>query len=688
MDSSNPLREKTPASLKGIGEKTQKLFGSIGIDTLDQLIHYYPRAYDAYGKCLRIGELLPGAKQAVCIRVQRPPVVKRTQRTEITILEAADETGKMEVIWFHMPYLRSVLKTGGTYVLRGAVQVKGKGVSMEHPEIFSPEDYRKIQGSIQPIYGLTAGLRNKTVGKAVRQVLENYAFAEYLPEEFLEEWQLTDRQDAISHIHFPENETQLADARGRLVFDEFLFYFLKLARLGEEQKKLVSRYRFEKTRVTQSVLEALPFELTGAQKRVWEEIQGEMRASYVMNRLLQGDVGSGKTIIAFLAMLLALENGYQCALMAPTEVLAVQHYRSFLKLLKENGLETTGTALLEGSLPAKEKRKIQEEIEAGTIRAVIGTHALLQEKVKFANLALVITDEQHRFGVRQRQTISGKGEQPHVLVMSATPIPRTLALILYADMRISVLDELPASRLRIKNCVVNPSYRKTAYQFMEKEIRSGHQVYVICPMIEENEELSCENVFACAQKMRKIFPKDVEIGILHGRMSPAEKEAAMLAFSENRMQILVSTTVVEVGVDVPNATVMLIENAERFGLAQLHQLRGRIGRGSAQSYCIFMQSDGTQEENQRLKILEESNDGFYIAGEDLKLRGQGDLFGLRQSGETGFSLANPLKDAKLLEMAKTAAWRIYAEDPELKTQKYTKLGEVFDFSRIQDDGTL
>ena len=686
IKTSNILESARLSDLKGIGEKTEKLFGKVGINDLGQLIHYYPRAYDYHAACVRIGELKLSEKQAVKIRVQKAPVVKRGGRIDITILNAEDETGRLEAVWFNMPYLRSVLKCGAEVVLRGIVREKNGHKCMEHPEIFTVSAYEDIQGSIQPIYSLTSGLKNKTVAKAVHQVFEKYEFGEYLPDDILTRYSLTSRQNALTGIHFPNNSESLRSSRERIVFDEFLFFLLKLAAMGENAERAENTHKIKDFSLSEKVSAHLSYTLTDAQKKAWEEIQEDLSSDGVMNRLLQGDVGSGKTIIAFLAALCVMDAGFQCALMAPTEILAEQHYETFLRLLKDNSLPEDDVVLLTGSLSASDKQKAHKAISDGRAKVVIGTHAVIQKSVEFADLGLVITDEQHRFGVMQRKNISEKGNTPHVIVMSATPIPRTLAIILYGDLKISVLDELPAKRLKIKNCVVDTSYRKTAYSFIKKEIDKGRQAYIICPMIEPNEDLGCENVIEYAQKLRRIFGNGVNIGMLHGRMKAAEKTAVMEAFAKNEIQILVSTTVVEVGIDIPNATVMLIENAERFGLAQLHQLRGRIGRGTEQSYCIFMQTgDG---KNDRLEILNSSNDGFYIAREDLKLRGQGDLFGLRQSGEAGFMLADPLADCEILQNASEAVKEIIKNDPSLISEKYSRLAKAARQMETEADGVL
>ena len=434
------------------------------------------------------------------------------------------------------------------------------------------------------------------------------------------------------------------------------------------------------------MIESLPYALTNAQKRVWNEIERNMTGKGLMSRLVQGDVGSGKTIIAFLSMILAAANGYQAALMAPTEVLAKQHYQELCRLLESQDLPYKAL-LLTGSNTAKEKRERYQAIESGEARLIIGTHALIQEKVVYENLALVITDEQHRFGVNQREDLSKKGTRPHVLVMSATPIPRTLAIILYGDLDISIMDELPARRLPIKNCVVDISYRPKAYRFIEKQVEQGRQVYVICPMVEESEGLEAENVLDYSSKLSQCLPSQIKVASLHGRMKPAQKNQIMEEFAQNKIQVLVSTTVVEVGVNVPNATVMMVENAERFGLAQLHQLRGRVGRGEHQSYCIFVQGGEDEETRKRLEILVKSNDGFFIAGEDLRLRGPGDFFGVRQSGDMEFALGDIFQDSQILKEASEAAGSILLLDRDLTMEQNRKLRDRLEvYGRNQREG--
>ena len=653
-------------TLKGVGEKTEKLFGKIGVTDIESLLSYYPRNYDAYEEPVEIQSLEEGAVAAISATVTAGVYVNQVRNLQVITTTVADLTGKISVTWFNAPYLRSTVRKGSRFVLRGRVARKQGKLQMEHPEIFTPAAYEEILHSLQPIYGLTAGLSNKTIVKLIHQVLDEQKLqVEYLADEYKEKYHLADRNFAVPAIHFPQNMQELLSARRRLVFDEFLLFILAVQMLKEKTEEAPNAFPMHPVWTTEQIIENLPYDLTNAQLNVWHEIKRDLSGQALMSRLIQGDVGSGKTILAFLAMIMTAENGYQAVLMAPTEVLARQHFQAMEKLLQEQNINFGHPVLLTGSDTAKEKREKYALIASKEANIVIGTHALIQEKVQYNNLGLVITDEQHRFGVKQREALTTMGNPPNVLVMSATPIPRTLAIIIYGDLDISVIDELPAQRLPIKNCVVDTSYRPKAYSFMEKQIRQGRQVYVICPMVEESEGMDGENVLDYTMKLRNIFPADIHVASLHGKMKAKEKNAVMEAFAAGEVQILVSTTVVEVGVNVPNATVMMVENAERFGLAQLHQLRGRVGRGEYQSYCIFMQGSDAKETSKRLEILNKSNDGFYIAGEDLKLRGPGDLFGIRQSGLLEFKLGDIYQDADILKAASETAADILSLDEDL-----------------------
>ena len=643
-------------TLKGIGEKTEKLFAKVGIYNLQQLLHYYPRDYDCYAEPVPLRECRQEEKNAVYGRIVHSPSVKGNQRKSVVVLELYEEPVRLQLTWFNMPFLRSTLKKGSVFIFRGKIQEKSGRLVMEQPEIFTPAAYHELLASLQPVYGLTAGLTNKMVSKAVAQVLERCAPAQdYLPEKIRARYELCEINYALHEVHFPKDQEHLATARRRIVFEEFFLFLLSLRQLKEQTEGITNVFPIRAVWKTEEVIENMPYRLTNAQMRVWGELERDLKGHTRMARLVQGDVGSGKTILAFLAMIMTAENGYQSALMVPTEVLARQHYESLCTLLKENNLTEYNPRLLTGSTKAKERREIYASLEDGSCKMVIGTHALIQEKVQYKNLALVITDEQHRFGVRQRTALAEKGEPPNVLVMSATPIPRTLAIILYGDLSISVIDELPAKRLPIKNCVVDTSYRPKAYRFITRQVELGRQAYVICPMVEESEQIEAEDVISYTEKLRSTLPQDITVSYLHGKMKPAKKNEIMEAFVKNEIQVLVSTTVIEVGVNVPNASVMMIENAERFGLAQLHQLRGRVGRGDAQSYCILCYGKDGEKTKKRLEILNKSNDGFYIANEDLRLRGPGDLFGIRQSGELAFRIGDVFQDAAILQEANDAA---------------------------------
>ena len=660
MTEGTPIRE-----IKGIGEKTEKLFEKLNIYTAGDLLRYYPRGYDVYEEPVPVSEVEEGKICTVTGAIFGRVQVAGNRRLPVTTLHVRDLTGTLKAVWFRMPFLRNTFADGGAVTLRGRVARKGRELVMEQPEIFyPPQKYEEKSGTLQPIYGLTKGLTNNGVSKAVGQVLKNLDLSrEVLPEELRMKYGLAEYNYALRGIHFPEDKEVYFHARKRLVFEEFLAFVLSLRRLKDSNQRMENNYVMDVDEKVEKLIGELPFSLTGAQRKVWGEIAGDLASDTVMSRLVQGDVGSGKTIVAVLALLNTALHGYQAAMMAPTEVLARQHYESITKLLEEYEIPVK-VELLTGSMTAKEKRRAYDRIECGYARIIIGTHALIQSAVNYDCLALVITDEQHRFGVKQREAFAGKGGMPHVLVMSATPIPRTLAIILYGDLDISVIDELPANRLPIKNCVVDTGYRKTAYTFMKKEIAAGRQCYVICPMVEESEQLEAENVQDYGAMLQEEMGPDIRVACLHGKMKPALKDEIMEAFGRNEIQILVSTTVIEVGIDVPNATVMMIENAERFGLAQLHQLRGRVGRGKHQSYCIFMSASRAEETKERLSILRDTNDGFKIASEDLRLRGPGDLFGIRQSGLLNFRLGDVFQDAKILQMANEAADEILKNEEE------------------------
>lgn len=650
--------------VKGIGEKTEKLFQKLGVYTTDDLIEFYPRNYDMYQAPIKVCELDNQSVAAFHCVIVTTPVIRQVRKLSILILNVKDEDGEnITVKWYNMPFLKNKFRIGQHYVFRGKVSKNnfyGKDrnngkITLEQPEIYLPEEYAGKQGVLSPIYRLTEGLSNKIVTKSVKQVIENeFAGYEFLAEEILQKYHLMGYQTAILKIHFPETEEEMQEARRRLAFNEFFLFLMALHRFKEEEGVVLNEYPVDDFKRTDAFLESLPYELTGAQKKVIAQMRNDFSGKRPMNRLVQGDVGSGKTIVALTGLLDIAFQGYQGALMAPTEVLAVQHYESISKMLEENNIPLR-VELLTGSMKAKEKRQAYERIELGISDIIIGTHAIIQDAVRYYNLALVITDEQHRFGVKQREKLSDKGLYPHIMVMSATPIPRTLAIILYGDLDVSVIDELPVGRQPVKNCVVGREYRPNAYRFLAEQVHQGYQCYVICPMIEENENLESTDVISYAEILRENLPDDIRVEYLHGKMHPGRKNEIMECFAANEIQVLVSTTVIEVGVNVPNATVMMVENAERFGLASLHQLRGRVGRGKAQSYCIFISTSDKAETKKRLEILNKSNDGFEIADWDLRLRGPGDFFGIRQSGDMDFKIADIYSDAKTLQEAAEAA---------------------------------
>ncbi|MBD5461180.1 MAG: ATP-dependent DNA helicase RecG [Lachnospiraceae bacterium] len=664
--------------LKGIGEKSANLFHKLNIDTLDDLLHYFPRDYETFLPPVKAGSAKAGEVCTLRLKLREAPALRRVRGLTILTMRAQDDTGCVNLTFFNMPYLKNTLKSGSCYLFRAQLQERGNGRYMEQPRIYKEEEYRLLTEGIQPRYALTKGITNQGIVRAVRQALQLCVLPEDpLPEDIRIRYGLAGYREAFFQIHFPETQEKLIGARKRFAFDEFLTFILLLRRSREASESVRSHFPMIETADTARLMEKLPYRLTNAQLRAWEEIRQDLSGENCMNRLVQGDVGSGKTVVALLGLLMCVSNGYQGAMMAPTEVLARQHYDTFCAFTEQYGLPFR-PVLLTGSMKAQEKRDAYARIASGEANLVLGTHAVIQEKVKFCRLALVITDEQHRFGVRQRQNLAEKGEAPHVLVMSATPIPRTLAIILYGDLHVSVIDELPGDRLPIKNCVVGTAYRSTAYKFIAAQVKEGRQAYVVCPMVEEGEMEGLENVTDYADKLRAALPPDVQVAHLHGKMRPAEKNRVMEAFAAKNIDVLVSTTVIEVGINVPNATVMMVENAERFGLAQLHQLRGRIGRGAYQGYCIFVSGMERPDIMERLQILNRSNDGFRIADEDLRLRGPGELFGVRQSGALSFQVGDIYQDADMLKCAVECADDILKEDSGLESEKYRALRNYFE----------
>lgn len=697
--------------LKGIGDKTARLLNKLSVYTAEDLVRLYPRSYDICGKPVLVSEIPEHTGDsliAVDAVVARTPALKRVRNLQILTVTLRDEKGGLlKATWFNMPYLLGSLKPGYRYIFRGRPVFCNGDWVMEQPVLYTMEGYSSQIGIMQPIYPLTRGLSNKIVSKAMQQALDiKELVPELLPAELRRSNELAEINFAMRAIHFPKDMNDYEAARKRLVFDEFFFFMLNVRRMKENNSRQPNLSRIADDARTDEFIKKLPYELTNAQKRTWQEVSSDMNGERLMNRLVQGDVGSGKTIIAVLALMNTVYAGYQGAMMVPTEVLARQQYDDTCAMFEKYGININ-VSLLIGSMTASAKKKERQRIASGEAGIVIGTHALIQAGVEYANLGLVVTDEQHRFGVHQRESLTQKGSSVHTLVMSATPIPRTLAIIIYGDLDISVMNELPSSRLPIKNAVVGTDYRPNAYRFIENQVQAGHQAYVICPMVEAREDgdvmedgrgdtfantnmhATLENVVDYTTMLKKNLPSSINVEYLHGKMKPAVKDEIMERFHSGQTQVLVSTTVIEVGVNVPNATVMLIENADRFGLAQLHQLRGRVGRGAYQSYCIFVGTSNAKKENMdRLGILRESNDGFRIAEEDLKLRGPGDFFGIRQSGDMQFTIGDIYKDANLLKDASDAAAAIIENDPDLENDANAGLRMYFDRTDNKGDVVL
>lgn len=654
--------------LKGVGPKVKEELNKIGIFNALDLLLYFPRDYEiscydkTFGECEIDEKILIECK---VMSVNRD-VKTRTGKT-ITSINFNDGNSIFKGIWFNQPYMKNNFKVGVTYLIKGKVSKSSSGKVLSNPQIVRNTTI-DTQGIIAK-YPLRGKLTNTLFNKLITQLLVQIKIEENMPEWILKKYSLTSLNEAIYNIHSPRNRGNLEEAKRRLKFQELFMYSLKILMLKDYVKKSKKGIPYKMSDELVELKNSLPFNLTNAQSRVVREILKDQKSPYPMNRLVQGDVGSGKTIVALIGLFNVIKNGFQGAMMAPTEILATQHYKEATKILKEFNIEIE---LLTGSTTKKNKEIIKERLKNGEIQLVIGTHALIEENVEFKNLGFVITDEQHRFGVNQRCRFSSKNNKVDVLVMTATPIPRTLSLYLYGDLDISIIDELPPGRKPIETKFVNKTERDMVYEFALREIEKGRQIYIVCPLVEENEDLKLSSVESLHEELKEKYFKSHSIEILHGRMRPKEKDAIMREFKEGRIKALVSTTVIEVGVNVPNSSVMIIENAERFGLAQLHQLRGRVGRGEYQSYCLLIADVKSETTRRRMEIMTESNDGFYIAEEDLKLRGTGELFGIRQSGESELLLANEVEDIEMLKVANKEAKEVLNSKNEenVKIKKY------------------
>lgn len=676
MEDFQDLQEKV-STLKGVGPKKQQRFLKLNIETLEDLLYHFPRDYEDRRETKKVRDLVDGEKTSLELRVH--PLKKRRafgKGPSLLQLIGQDDTGRMIITFFNQPYLNQKLSGGTKLRIYGEVKRGPKGLEITNPDFTILDEKRQNPWQeIFPIYPLTKDISHKELVKLIRMLLESLKkenrqdLFENLPEELINENKLCQRLMALEHIHFPQNAKGLKVAKYRLVYEEFFFLMITL-NFKKTKVREQSGIPLQGDREVQKFLQALPFEATKAQETVIQEVLQDLKRPVPMSRLVQGDVGSGKTVVAMAALVAAVAGKTQGAMMAPTEILAKQHFKTLSQFLNPLGISV---GLLTGSLTPKNKKLMQEKIREGKIDVVVGTHAVIGEKVDFHNVSVVITDEQHRFGVRQRKTLSGKGRNPHVLVMSATPIPRTLAYILYGDLEVSVIDQMPKGRKPIKTKAYPMNQRDIVYEQMKDQLNQGRQAYVVCPLIDESETLDLNAAIDLQERLSKNILKDYKIGLLHGKMSNIDKENVMKKFTEGALQVLVSTTVVEVGVDVPNATVMVIENAERFGLAQLHQLRGRIGRGEHQSYCYLLHQQAKEHTQKRLEIMERTNNGFVISEKDLEIRGPGELFGLRQHGIYNLKIANFFRHQKILKKVQQDVKALLKEDPKLQLEKNQKL---------------
>lgn len=666
----NDILNKCITAVKGIGAKRAGLFNKLGIFNVGDLIFYYPRDYEDRSRIKKIAQLEDGEKCAF-IGVIDSRVREKHIRKGLSIYEVSvkDDTGKITAVWYNQHFIKNVFKMGDKYIFYGMISRKFNSLEIQNA-IYEREDKKDKLMGIVPVYPSTKGLTQNIIRSSIKAALEltDGKFEEVLPEWIKKEYSLLGLDYSISNIHFPKSNDDFIKARYRLVFEELFLLQLALLSVKNTLRKNKKAIKFQKNREKiEEFIKNIGFNLTNAQRKVFDEIEKDMESDKVMNRLVQGDVGSGKTIVAIIALYKAVINGYQGALMVPTEILARQHFETIHSLFLKEGIKVD---LLVGSQTAKEKKNILKDIEEGKTDVVIGTHAIIQDSVKFLRLGLVITDEQHRFGVRQRAVLSNKGNNPDMIVMTATPIPRTLALILYGDLDISIIDELPPGRKPVETYVVDNSMRKRINNFIRKKVLEGRQVYIVCPLIEESDSVDLKSAEKLAEKIKKDDFKDLNVGLIHGKMSGKDKENVMESFLKGEIDILVSTTVIEVGVNVPNAAVMVIENSERFGLSQLHQLRGRVGRSVHKSYCILYNEGKNKVAKERMKVMEKNSDGYIISRKDLEIRGPGEFFGTRQHGIPQLKIANLYNDMDILKKAQTAALDLIKKDQDFTMKEH------------------
>jgi ATP-dependent DNA helicase RecG len=672
----NDKLDKPLQYLKGVGEARAALFKKLGIFTVGDMITHYPREYEDRSRLKKLIELQDGDQCSFEGYIASKPVVSRPRRG-LTVCRASirDDTGIINATWFNQPYLKDVFRMGEKYLFYGRI-TRRRTFEVVNPVYEKIDDAGPVNTCrIIPIYPSTGKLTQNAIRAVIRNALEfaGDSIDDILPRWVRESYSLTDALYAVRNIHYPENDEAFLKARERLVFEELFLLQTTLMSLKADSERSGSGIRFGAGTEVRKFIDDLPYKLTNAQLRVFSEIERDMESSKAMNRLVQGDVGSGKTIVAVLALVKAVKSGYQGAFMAPTEILAGQHYITFSKLLEPLGIKVS---LLTGSTTAKESRKILEQISLGETDIVIGTHALIEDKVVFKKLGLVVTDEQHRFGVRQRAALGRKGDNPDILVMTATPIPRTLALILYGDLDISIIDELPPGRKKVLTYAVDSGMRERVNNFIRKQVNEGRQVYIVCPLVEESDAVEAKSASELSAELAQKTFSDLKVGMIHGKMRPAEKEDVMARFAAGDIDILVSTTVIEVGVNVANATLMVVENAERFGLSQLHQLRGRVGRSEYQSYCILFNDNKSEVTRERMKVMEKTSDGFVISEKDLELRGPGDFFGTRQHGIPDLKIANLYRDVEILKKAQEAAIKLFETDRAMQSPENRLLGEA------------
>jgi ATP-dependent DNA helicase RecG len=677
-------------NIKGIGPVKAKLFNKLGLNTIEDLLEYYPRGYKDKSQTTKIKDLQPEESYTVRVRTSGKAQEGRGKSgIIITKLTVFDDTGKLNVVWFNNRYVKNTFKEGDEVLLYAKVKRIGKDLVMETPE------YERVAVGnsvnlmrIAPYYSLTEGLSQKDIRKALNAALQqiNEKLTDVFPEELRKKYGMAEINFCINNIHFPETLDNLELARRRLIFEEFFMLqsgLVHIKKISNEGKTGIS---FDKINEIQEFIAKLPFKLTSAQLRVFEEVSKDMESTNVMNRLVQGDVGSGKTAVAALALFKCVRSGYQGVMMVPTEILAEQHMLTLAQLFKDTDVNI---GLLKGSMSGKEKERVLAAVQAGEIDIVVGTHALIQNSVSFKKLGLVITDEQHRFGVRQRAILSAKGNNPDMMVMTATPIPRTLSLIVYGDLDVSIINEMPPGRKKVETYFVDSAKKERLMNFVKKELDAGRQAYFVCPLVEESEKLELNSAVEYSEEIKEEYFKNYRVGLLHGKMKADEKNAVMESFREKETQILVSTTVIEVGVNIPNATIMVIEDADRFGMAQLHQLRGRVGRGEYQSYCILISDTKSEAAQERLKYMTKTENGFEVAEKDLEFRGSGEILGQRQHGLPGFKLADIFRDFELLKLSKNAVEFIHEND-KLSNDEYKRMKAILDsrFQRILDEITL